>query len=122
MYTRRKPLSLASARLPQTRNGLEKSGERAGDTRTHRGQRERLQEEKEEEEEEREGMGGLYRALCHVKEHRFSGSRSRVFDIEMGRTRLSPSCFADVGRFNPPDEKHVVSNAMAAGGGREGEP
>jgi len=116
--------------LPQTRNGLEKSGERAGDTRTHRGQRERLQEEEEEEkeeeekeeEEEREGMGGLYRALCHVKEHRFSCSRSRVFDIEMGRTRLSPSCFADVGRFNPPDEKHVVSNAMAAGGGGEGEP
>lgn len=63
VYTRRKPLSLAGARLPQTRNGLEKSGERAGDARTHRGQRERLQKEGEEEEREGKGGGFIPRAL-----------------------------------------------------------
>lgn len=98
MYTRRKPLSLAGARLPQTRNGLEKSGERAGDTRTHRGQRERLQEE----EEEREGMGEVYTA-------RFVMSKSIVLAVLAVESLISkwgglvsPSCFADVGRFNPP--------------------
>lgn len=84
MYTRRKPLSLAGARLPQTRNGLEKSGERAGDTRTHRGQRERLQEE----EEEREGMGEVYTARFVMSKSIVLAVLAVVFDIEMGRTRL----------------------------------
>lgn len=103
VYTRRKPLSLAGARLPQTRNGLEKSGERASDTRIHthtavkeKGYRRRRRMKKER------GRGGLYRALCDVKEHRFSGSRCRVFDIEMGEDLSPLSCLADVDRFNPP--------------------
>lgn len=75
---------------------LRKVEKERGDTRTLRGQRER-----EAEERGREG-GGTPRALCDVKEHRFSGSRCRVFDIEMGRTcRLPSPGFADVGRFNP---------------------
>jgi len=80
----------ARLRLRQTRNGLEKSGEKkAGDTAQAKRKVIRGERGKETPIE-----------LCDVKEHRFSGflpRRSRVFDIEKWKELPYPLAAPDVG-------------------------
>lgn len=85
----------------QTRNGLEKSGEKKRGR--HRAKR---------KVKRGGGGGGGASELCDVKEHRFSGSRRRVFDIEMGRNSPFLHALPMSAAFYL-GEEHVVSNATA---------
>lgn len=92
--TKRKPLSLAGARLPQTRNGLEKSGKKERATHAHTAVKEK-------------GRGGG--ETPRRGRTRFVMSKSIVLAVLVVESLISkwgglvspPWFAADVGRFNP---------------------